>query len=309
MTAIDTLVADLNAGKYSSAAQNIIAPVADFVAALNEIQGNTTNGNFTSVTINANAPNAAPAQANGMLMVNGADGVQPFTNWYSWGAQPSTLQINRAQGTQAVPLATGINNVIGLFTFRGFDGAAFQVGAQIRGTATENWIAGSNLGMQLNFIATAAGGTTNTNALILSPDKAVFQNVGANGLAVGRQGATNPVLNVDTTVANVVTGINVKGAAAAAGVAISALSSGANENLTIDAKGSGTITLGSVSTGAIVLTRGLTLPGGTLLTTSAALTNNAAASAGTLTNAPAVGNPTKWIPINDNGTTRNIPAW
>jgi len=40
-----------------------------------------------------------------------------------------------------------------------------------------------------------------------------------------------------------------------------------------------------------------------------AYTNNAAANAGTLTNAPAIGNPTKWIPINDAGTIRNIPAW
>ena len=47
----------------------------------------------------------------------------------------------------------------------------------------------------------------------------------------------------------------------------------------------------------------------TLHTTSVALTNGAAAAAGTLTNAPAAGNPTKWIPINDNGTTRYIPAW
>ena len=41
----------------------------------------------------------------------------------------------------------------------------------------------------------------------------------------------------------------------------------------------------------------------------AAFDNGAGASAGTLTNAPAVGNPTKWIPIDDNGTTRHIPAW
>jgi hypothetical protein len=40
-----------------------------------------------------------------------------------------------------------------------------------------------------------------------------------------------------------------------------------------------------------------------------ALTNGAAAAAGTLLNAPAAGNPTKWVPINDNGTTRYIPAW
>lgn len=43
--------------------------------------------------------------------------------------------------------------------------------------------------------------------------------------------------------------------------------------------------------------------------TGIALTNNAAAAVGTLNNAPAAGNPTKWIAIDDNGTTRYIPAW
>lgn len=47
----------------------------------------------------------------------------------------------------------------------------------------------------------------------------------------------------------------------------------------------------------------------TLLRTSVALTNGAAAAAATLLNAPVAGNPTKWVPINDNGTTRYIPAW
>ena len=46
-----------------------------------------------------------------------------------------------------------------------------------------------------------------------------------------------------------------------------------------------------------------------LVRTNAALNNGAAAASGTLTNAPAAGNPTKWIPIVDNGTTRYIPAW
>jgi hypothetical protein len=41
----------------------------------------------------------------------------------------------------------------------------------------------------------------------------------------------------------------------------------------------------------------------------ASFTDGAGASAGTMTNAPTAGNPTKWIPIDDNGTTRYIPAW
>jgi len=56
-------------------------------------------------------------------------------------------------------------------------------------------------------------------------------------------------------------------------------------------------------------TKPLIIPGGVMLRSSAALTNGAAAAAGTLLNAPVAGNPTKWIPINDNGTTRYIPAW
>jgi hypothetical protein len=46
-----------------------------------------------------------------------------------------------------------------------------------------------------------------------------------------------------------------------------------------------------------------------VLSTTSAVTSGAGASAGTLTNAPAAGNPTKWIPFNDNGTTRYFPAW
>jgi len=53
----------------------------------------------------------------------------------------------------------------------------------------------------------------------------------------------------------------------------------------------------------------LTLGSATLLTTTVSLTNGAGASLGTLANSPVAGNPTKWIPIVDNGTTRYIPAW
>mgnify|MGYP001566741902 CR=1 FL=1 len=47
----------------------------------------------------------------------------------------------------------------------------------------------------------------------------------------------------------------------------------------------------------------------TFHTTTAALTDGAGVATGTLLTAPAAGNPTKWIGINDNGTTRYIPAW
>jgi hypothetical protein len=46
-----------------------------------------------------------------------------------------------------------------------------------------------------------------------------------------------------------------------------------------------------------------------LIRTSAALATGGAAATATMTNAPVAGNPTKWISIDDNGTTRKIPAW
>lgn len=68
--------------------------------------------------------------------------------------------------------------------------------------------------------------------------------------------------------------------------------------------------LNGSTSGSLTLSGGITTGLTTFLhSTSAALANGAGAAAGTLLNAPAAGNPTKWIAINDNGTTRRIPTW
>lgn len=85
----------------------------------------------------------------------------------------------------------------------------------------------------------------------------VVDAASANGLSVGANGSTNPVLKVDSATSSVATGISITGAAAAGGVALAAISSGTNEDLTVDAKGSGTITLGGTSTGNIIVSRTL----------------------------------------------------
>lgn len=77
----------------------------------------------------------------------------------------------------------------------------------------------------------------------------------ALALAVGANGTTNPVLQVDDSTASVATGVKITGAAAAGRVALAAISSGTNEGLSIDAKGSGTIRLGATSTGDIEFSR------------------------------------------------------
>jgi hypothetical protein len=64
--------------------------------------------------------------------------------------------------------------------------------------------------------------------------------------------------------------------------------------------------------GNIIITgsgKGFSTNSTTMMTTTTSFSNGAGAGAGTITNAPSAGNPTKWVPINDNGTTRYIPAW
>lgn len=77
----------------------------------------------------------------------------------------------------------------------------------------------------------------------------------ATAVAVGANGATNPVLKVNAATASVATGVEITGAAASARVSLAAISSGTNEGLSIDAKGSGTIRLGATSTGAVEFSR------------------------------------------------------
>lgn len=80
----------------------------------------------------------------------------------------------------------------------------------------------------------------------------------ANKVAIATQGAA--ILTLDGSVASGATGISVTSAASGAGVAIAA-TGGAAEALTINAKGTGTIGIGSVSTGVVTITPATTVTG------------------------------------------------
>lgn len=96
-----------------------------------------------------------------------------------------------------------------------------------------------------------------------------IQATSANALAVGPSGTTNPILNVDTSGGVTdVTGLNINGNAAASGLNLTTLSSGTNENLTLDAKGSGTVTINGTATGIVVLPAGTTIGGSVPLTST-----------------------------------------
>lgn len=67
----------------------------------------------------------------------------------------------------------------------------------------------------------------------------------ANAVTVGRQGTTDPAFKVDASVALQATGVSITGRAAAAGVTVAAISSGANERLALTGKGTGAVTVGT----------------------------------------------------------------
>ncbi len=61
--------------------------------------------------------------------------------------------------------------------------------------------------------------------------------------------------------------------------------------------------------GALKLTKLTTAEATAILHTSTTITGGTTGNTPTLTAGPVTGNPTKWLPYDDNGTTRYIPAW
>jgi hypothetical protein len=94
-----------------------------------------------------------------------------------------------------------------------------------------------------------------------SADSLLISSPSATSLAVGLAGGTNPAFVVDSSTGSQAAGLKVTGATAAGNVALAAISSGAAANILLDAKGTGTIGIGSVSTGAVTITPATTVTG------------------------------------------------
>lgn len=99
----------------------------------------------------------------------------------------------------------------------------------------------------------------------------------ASALTIGPNGATTPILKVDASTTSAAAGLSITGAASLSGVAIAAIG-GAAEPLTIDAKGTGTIGIGSVSTGAVTITPATTITGALTPTGGVAAASGGSAS-------------------------------
>lgn len=99
---------------------------------------------------------------------------------------------------------------------------------------------------------------------------------------------TNYAFQVDTNTASSATGLKVTSAAAGGGLALTTISSGTDENVTFDAKGAGTISIGASSTGNVLLAGGSSATGCTVDNSNGNLT-----CSGTISGSGAVGYSTR----------------
>jgi hypothetical protein len=114
-------------------------------------------------------------------------------------------------------------------------------------------------------LSTGPGGAGNTNGGDVAVTLGAGQGTGRNGqFGVGATGLTNPALLATLTGPGPATGIQLAANPAGAGVALTAISPAASENLTLDAKGGGTLTLNGTATGVVVVGHGLAVSGGPL---------------------------------------------
>jgi hypothetical protein len=123
------------------------------------------------------------------------------------------------------------------------------------------------------FTVAAASGNTTVAGTFAASGAGTFTSSSATSLAVGLTGATNPAFTVDSSTASQVAGLKVTGAATAGTVAVVVTDSGSNASLTVNAKGSGTIGIGSVSTGAVTITPATTITGVATLTAQPVLSS------------------------------------
>lgn len=237
------------------------------------------NTNLTlNLSRNANTTPAGTASTP-TLRVQGIDGIANTVNLDSYGSQNSFVY-RRANGTNPGSL-TGLiaGDIIGNLAFRGYDSSlaySLSNSATIIGIAGETWTNATH-GAYLTFGTTPSGSTaTATVRMVIGMDGGV--NIGSSITAVGAG-----VLNVAANTASVstVTGAIITPGGLGVGGAIFCGS---------------TIYSGST---AFILGSKTAITGGTGV-------NTAAFGAG---NAPVNGNPTKWLPYDDNGATRYIPSW
>lgn len=289
-----TLAASTGAAAFvSTISATTITASAGFVGP------NTTNtaGSVLAITgdlttgIGYNTGNTALIfyRANAVQMVmRDAGAVLTSTLAFSWASTNGTVALPDTFMTRLAATRVMISGD-GIGTATGQTGWVF---GNIGTTTSGIWASGAQALSSTNYAIVANDGSTQINAktngnILLNIADVVKYGMyttelrAGSAMTYGWSSATNPSSGVnDTALSRVAAGLVALGSGAAASFA-----------------------------GSLKLTDLFTNNAAALIKTNTTLTDGAGVGLGTLTTAPSAGNPTKWIGINDNGTTRYIPAW
>lgn len=155
--------------------------------------------------------------------------------------------LDKSRGAGATPTAVAVGDALGNFIWRGADGTnATPQNSIIVAGYVDSVAAGAVTGHMIWSSGGQQFYTVNS-----APNSNQAFSVGTTTTASNL--ITYPAFNVDVSTASSSTGLNVKSLAAGSGLALSTRSSGTNENMTIDAKGTGNITLNGTATGSVIL--------------------------------------------------------
>lgn len=220
---------------------------------------NFNNGNYT-LTHSAGSLTAAGGPLTAPSFIPSSSSV-PSNGVYLPASNTLGLAINSAAAAQltatALSPAASDGNALGTSALMWSD--AFLASGAVINFNNGNLTLTHSAGLLTNNAGYA--GTTGAFSSTLTSTAHTVTSASATALTVGLNGATNPAFAVDASTGSQAAGFKITGAATGGTVALVATDSGSNTNVTVNAKGSGTIGIGSVSTGAVTITPALTLSG------------------------------------------------
>lgn len=133
-------------------------------------------------------------------------------------------------------------------------------------------------------INTGSAGSVQTQGAAANLGTTTITSNNGLSLAIGPNGAASPAFQVDSSAGSLQAGLRVVGAITGGTINVLTTDPGSNNNLAFNAKGTGTIGIGTVSTGAVTITPPSTLTGAvTLGSTINKVTLTPPATAATLT--------------------------
>lgn len=194
--------------------------VAGAATSANYLRGNGTN--FVSSAIQADDMPVCSSSAFGACKVDGT-------------TITATAGVITAVGAAATSIAVGTTTVTSGTTTR-----VFYDNAGVLGEYTISGTGSVAMTTSPAFTTPAIGAATGASLVLTGTGSAI--------IAAGRQGSTAPAFQVDASAGSSATGVQITAAAAAGGVTLAAISSGTNEGLNVRAKGSGTVSIGDLTT-------------------------------------------------------------